>query len=325
MSKAIGLISGGLDSLVAARILMEQSVQLLGLTFETPFFGPGGARRTAAQLGIPLVVQEISEEHLAIVRHPPHGYGSAMNPCIDCHALMIRKAGERMKQEGLDFIFTGEVLNQRPMSQTRQSLLLVARLSGYAEFVLRPLSARLLPETNMERAGLVDRQRMLDIQGRSRKRQLSLARFHGLAEFGTPAGGCLLTERGFSAKLRELLERGNFDLRDVELLKIGRHFRIGPVKIVIGRNEEENQKIKQMARGGDFLLSAEHVPGPVALICGGSSDEILTEAAGICAAFSDSRNGEEIPEVLVCGKTERRIRPPRRSRAALRKLAVGGE
>jgi tRNA U34 2-thiouridine synthase MnmA/TrmU len=325
MSKAIGLISGGLDSLLAARVLLDQGIELLGLSFETPFFGPGTAKRIAVQLGIPLRVMEISEEHLKIVMNPPHGYGSAMNPCIDCHALMIRKAGQIMEEEGYDFIFTGEVLNQRPMSQNRQSLQLVAKLSGYSEFLLRPLSAKLLPETRVEREGIVDRQGMFDMQGRSRKRQLALARARNLAEFGAPAGGCLLTERGFSVKLRELFEMGNFDLRDVKLLKLGRHFRIGSVKMVLGRNEEENQKIKEMRRDGDVLLSAEHFPGPVALVCGGAGEEVLRQGAGICAAFSDVQGSEEMPELLLEGKYEARIRPPLLSRAQIREFAIGGE
>jgi tRNA-specific 2-thiouridylase len=325
MSKAIGLISGGLDSLLAARVLLDQGVEVLGLSFETPFFGPGTARRMAIQLGIPLRVMEISEEHLKIVMNPPHGYGSAMNPCIDCHVLMIRKAGQIREQEGYDFIFTGEVLNQRPMSQNRQSLQLVAKLSGYSEFLLRPLSATLLPETRVEREGIVDRQGMLDIQGRSRKRQLALAQDYGLVEFGTPAGGCLLTERGFSVKLRELFEMGNFDLRDVRLLKLGRHFRIGTVKMVLGRNEEENQKIKEMRRDGDVLLSAEHFPGPVALVCGGAAEEVLRQGAGICVAFSDVQGSGEMPELLLEGKYEARIRPPLLTRAQIREFAIGGE
>lgn len=322
MPKAIGLISGGLDSMLAARILMDQEIQLLGLSFETPFFGPEKAKRSAAQLGIPLTVKEITQEHLEIVRKPLHGYGSAMNPCIDCHALMVYKAGEMMEADGFDFIFTGEVLNERPMSQTRQSLLLVARLSGYFDFLLRPLSARLLPETKAEREGVVDRQKLLDIQGRSRKRQLALAKLYGLTEFPTPAGGCLLTDRGFSIKLRELLESGNYEVRDIKLLKMGRHFRIGGVKVVIGRDEQENQKIKDMAGEGEILLSAEHIPGPLALVCGEASEGILGQAAAICAAFSDAQWNGEMPEIFVSGRHEGRIRPSRLSRDRIEEFRI---
>ncbi|MDH7500241.1 MAG: tRNA 4-thiouridine(8) synthase ThiI [candidate division NC10 bacterium] len=322
MAKAIGLISGGLDSLLAARVLLDQKIRLLGVCFQTPFFGAEKAKQAAARLGIPLMVQDITEEHLRIVKKPAHGYGSAMNPCIDCHALMIQKAGERMKAEGFDFVFTGEVLNERPMSQTRHSLALVARLSGYSDFLLRPLSARLLPETRMEREGLVNRQGLLDLQGRSRKRQLALAKAYGLAEFPNPAGGCLLTDRGFSARLRELLKRGDFDLRDLWLLQVGRHFRLGPVKVIVGRNEEENRRIRNYAREGDILLSAEHFPGPLALVCGEAPDEILEQAAAICAALADPPGKGRSDEIWVLGGRGGRIRPPRLSREEMEKFRI---
>jgi len=322
MVKAIGLISGGLDSMLAARVLLDQRIRLVGLCFQTPFFGPEKAKRAGAQLGIPLVVKEITEEHLEIVKAPAHGYGSAMNPCIDCHALMIRKAGEMMEAEGFDFIFTGEVLNERPMSQTKQSLALVARLSGYSDFLLRPLSARLLPETRMEREGLVNRQGLLDLQGRSRKRQLALANSYGLTGFPNPAGGCLLTDRGFSAKLRELLARGKFDLRDVWLLQVGRHFRLGPVKVIVGRNKEENEKIRNWARKGDILLSAEHFPGPLALVCGEPPRGVLEQAAAICAVLADPPEKGRSPEIWVLGRQEGRIRPPRLTREEIEKFRI---
>ena len=322
MPKAIGLISGGLDSVLAARLLMDQEIGLTGLSFQTPFFGPDQARRATAQLGIPLLVKEIGGEHLEIVRRPPHGYGSAMNPCIDCHALMIRKAGEMMVEEGHDFIFTGEVLNERPMSQNRQSLSLVAKLSGYADFLLRPLSARLLSETRMERKGLVDRERLLDLQGRSRRRQLALAQAYGLTEFSAPAGGCLLTDKGFSKKLKELFARGSFDLRDMELLKVGRHFRIQELKVIVGRNAAENQRLKELAREGDTLLSAEHLPGPIGLVRGETSEDLLLQAAGVCAAFSDSQEEDTAPEIEIWGRHKGRLRPPRLSRQQVDKFRI---
>lgn len=322
MPKAIGLLSGGLDGMLAARVLMDQGVQLVGLSFETPFFGPEKAKRVAAQLGVLLVVKDITTEHLEIVKKPPHGYGSAMNPCIDCHALMIRKAGEMMEAEGFDFIFTGEVLNERPMSQTRRSLALVARLSHYGDHLLRPLSAKLLPETKMEREGVVDRHRLLDLEGRSRRRQLSLAKGYGLTEFAAPAGGCLLTDRGYSVRLRELLAREGYDQRDLRLLKIGRHFRLGAAKVIVGRNREENQKIKGWAREGDVLLSAEHFPGPLALVCGGAPREVLLQAAAICAALADPPGEKGIPDVWVMGREEGKIRPPCLSREQIQEFKI---
>jgi hypothetical protein len=308
--------------MLAARVLMDQGVQLVGLSFETPFFGAERAKRVAAQLGVLLVVRDVTAEHLEIVKKPPHGYGSAMNPCIDCHALMIRKAGEMMEAEGFDFVFTGEVLNERPMSQTRRSLALVARLSGYGDHLLRPLSAKLLPETKMEREGMVDRHRLLDLQGRARRRQLSLAKGYGFTEFATPAGGCLLTDRAYSARLRELLAREGYDQRDLRLLKIGRHFRLGPVKVIIGRNKEENQKLKGWMREGDVLLSAEHFPGPLALVCDGGPREVLLQAAAICAALADPPREKERPEVWVMGAEEGKVRPPCLSREQIREFKI---
>ena len=322
MPKAIGLISGGLDSVLATRLLMDQEIQLTGLSFQTPFFGPDQARRATTQLAIPLVVKEIGEEHLELVRRPPHGYGSAMNPCIDCHALMIRKAGEVMVEEGHDFIFTGEVLNERPMSQNRRSLDLVAKLSGFADFLLRPLSARLLPETKMEKEGLVERRRLLDLQGRSRKRQLALAQAYGLTEFSAPAGGCLLTDQGFSKKLKELFAKGGFDLADINLLKVGRHFRIQDLKVIVGRNASENQRLKELAREEDTLLSAEHLPGPVALARGEASEELLLQAAGVCLAFSDFEEKDGVAEIEMGGQYEGNLRPPRLSRQQVEKFRI---
>jgi len=311
MARAVGLLSGGLDSVLAARILMDQGIQLIGICFISPFFGSERAERAAAQLGIPLLVKDITEEMVEIVRRPLHGRGSALNPCIDCHALMIRKAGELMESERMDFVFTGEVLNERPMSQTRESLSLVAKLSSYGDYLLRPLSARLLPETRMESAGLVHRNRLLDLHGRSRRRQLELARSYGLTEFAPPGGGCVLTEKGYAPRLKDLLEQGNFDRRDLRLLRLGRHFRLGSAKLIVGRNREENEEIRKWAREGDILLYARSVPGPLALLYGKVSTEQLVQAAAICASFADLPSEGGLSEIMVQGGEGGRIQPPR--------------
>jgi tRNA U34 2-thiouridine synthase MnmA/TrmU len=233
-----------------------------------------------------------------------------MNPCIDCHALMIKEAGKKMVEEGYDFVFTGEVFNERPMSQTKRSLLRVAKLSGYGDFLLRPLSAKLLPETTPEREGLVDRERLLNIEGRSRKRQLALARKYGLKEFPTPAGGCLLTDPNFSRRLKELFTRGKeYSLRDIDLLKVGRHFRLSGIKVVVGRNEQENQLLKSLATESDIVLSAEHVTGPIGLICGNCSNELIELAAGICVRHSDKRNDSDVPALHIISPDHKEIRP----------------
>jgi tRNA U34 2-thiouridine synthase MnmA/TrmU len=223
---------------------------------------------------------------------------------------MIRYAGKKMEEEGYDFVFTGEVLNERPMSQTKRSLLRVAKVSGYGDYLLRPLSAKLLPETKPERDGLVDREGLLNIEGRSRKRQLALARRYGIKEFPTPAGGCLLTDPNFSKRLKELFTHGKeCSLQEIELLKIGRHFRLSGVKVVVGRNEQENQVLKDMATGRDIVLSAEHVPGPIGLICGGCSNELVELAAGICVRHSDKRNDRVVPSVYLLSSDHKEIRP----------------
>ncbi len=293
-TRGLGLISGGLDSMLAARLLMEQGIVVTGIAFVTPFFGSANAETAARRIGFPLLVRDITEPHLAVVKHPPSGYGSQMNPCIDCHALMLRVAGEVMDAEGFDFLFTGEVLNERPMSQTLRSLNRVANLSGRPGRVLRPLSARRLRETDAEREGKVDRLRLLDLEGRSRRRQFELAERWGITDFPTPAGGCLLTDRNFSRRLKDLLERGpEAGAHDMELLKVGRQFRIRDgVKAAVGKNIADNRALTALHGPGDLLLRTVGVPGPVMIVTGAASDEDLAVAAGICARYSDGRGSQ---------------------------------
>jgi tRNA U34 2-thiouridine synthase MnmA/TrmU len=306
----IGLLSGGLDSILAVKVMQEQGIEVIGVVFETPFFSAERAIKAANDLGIKLITKDITRPYLIMLKRPRYGYGGNMNPCIDCHAMMIREAGRIMEEEEYHFIFTGEVLNERPMSQTRKSLKLVAQLSGYQDYLLRPLSAKLLPETKAEKFGLVDRKRLLNIQGRSRKLQLQLAKKYGIKEFPTPGGGCLLTDPNFSKKLKELFDTTKEpSLRDIELLKIGRHFRIQGKKVIVGRNQEENQKLKAMATENDIVLSAEHVPGPITLICDGGSKRVIKKAAGICAWYSDARQEGKIPLIYQLGEGGEEIIP----------------
>lgn len=294
--KGLGLFSGGLDSILAAKVLMEQGIAVTGISFASLFFSAEQARSAADAIGLPLITRDISLPQLALVKNPPHGYGSNMNPCIDCHALMLAEAGKIMEAEGYDFLFTGEVLNERPMSQTRNSLIQVAKLSGYKEYVLRPLSAKLLAETAAEKRGLVDRTRLLDIQGRSRKRQLALAAQYDITQFPAPAGGCLLTDPNFAKRLRELFEHnGECSHQEIELLKVGRHFRIDGIKVIVGRNRQENQIITALAAKHDTLLSAEHLPGPVVLVCGGGDRNVIEKAAGLGVRYSDARYSQPPP------------------------------
>ncbi len=265
--KALVLFSGGLDSILAAKILQEQGIEVWGLTFTSPFFGSAQAEKAARQLGIKLKVVDFFKEHLEIVKLPKYGYGKNMNPCIDCHLLMLKMAKKIMQKQSFNFIATGEVLGERPMSQNKQALKLIAQESGLKDYLLRPLSAKLLEPTIPENKGWVKREKLFDIKGRSRKKQMDLAKKWGIKQYPSPAGGCLLTDPQFSKKLKELLEKTKkLKKNDMELLKIGRHFWQNKAKIVIGRNEIENEKLKQLGSKKDIFIEMQNYTGPAGLI-----------------------------------------------------------
>ena len=256
--KAVALFSGGLDSILAVKLIQEQGIEVEGINFNTPFFGLGEAFVIAKDLDINLEIIDITEELLKILKKPKYGFGKNMNPCIDCHALMFKKAGEYMNKIGASFILSGEVLGERPMSQNRNSLSIVGRESGFEGRILRPLSALLLTETIPEKEGLVNRNKLLDISGRSRKRQIELAAKIGIKDYPSPAGGCKLTEPAFSKRLRDLFTQGSFSIEEIELLKLGRHFRLSKgIKLVVGRNKEENEQLQNFFQDGDFLFKAK--------------------------------------------------------------------
>lgn len=303
MMKAIALLSGGLDSTLAARLVLDQGVQLEALNFMTVFCTctNRGATCLASQkavetLGIPLKVLNVSGEYLQIIRNPKHGYGSHMNPCIDCRIFMLKKAKAYMESSGASFIVTGEVLGQRPMSQRRDAMRLIEREAGLEGLILRPLSAQFLPVTLPEKEGWVDRERFLNLQGRSRKPQMRLADQFHIHDYPCPAGGCLLTDPGFSRRIRDLMDHQyDFSLNDVHLLKFGRHFRLSPrVKLVVGRNEEENQKIETFSRKGDVLLKTVHYPGPLSLLRGEADGTEVERAASITARYSKAKGMDRV-------------------------------
>jgi hypothetical protein len=289
--KALAVFSGGLDSMVAASLVRSLEIEVQGLFFETPFFSSAKARESAESIRLPLKIINISGIHMGVVKNPRHGYGANMNPCIDCHTLMLSQAGRMMESEGADFIFTGEVLGQRPMSQTKGALSLVAAGSGFGGLILRPLSARLLPPTIPEMKGWVRREELLGLSGRSRKPQMALADRFGIRNYPASAGGCLLTDVIFSSRLRDLLSsKPDVPVREIELLKIGRHFRINPqTKLVVGRNQKENEKIEALASGEDLLSRTVSVPGPVVLAVGDISEEAEDLAVGLTVSYSDAR------------------------------------
>jgi len=294
--KALALFSGGLDSSIAVKVIQDQGIEVLGVMFTTPFFGAGKAEEAARRVGIPLLILDIAEEHLAMVKAPRYGYGRNMNPCIDCHTLMFRITGRQMEERGFDFIISGEVLGQRPMSQNKQMLHVVAKNAGYEPYILRPLSAKLLPPTLPEKEGKVDRERLLDIHGRGRKRQMELAIHYGITDYANPAGGCLLTDPMFSKRLRDLFtHEKETPVRDVELLKIGRHIRLDDkTKVIVGRKKAENNALLELSRPEDAVIGVRDFPGPVCLVPHGGGEKTLEAAAGICASYSDAPPQAEI-------------------------------
>ena len=267
--RALGLCSGGLDSILSAIVLKNQGIAVEWISFETPFFSSEKARRAAARFQIPLIVRNITRPYLEMLRDPPCGYGQHMNPCMDCHALMFRLAGEVMKDRQMDFLFSGEVLGQRPMSQTRSSLRYVEKHSGCREMIVRPLSAKLLEETLPEKKGLVDRRLLLGLSGRSRKPQIQLAREWGIADYPAPGGGCLLTETVYSNRLKDLFDhRADCTENALHLLKYGRHIRLNAqMKIIVGRTLQDNTAIlSHHDPSRDMVLKTRQIPGPVVLI-----------------------------------------------------------
>lgn len=293
--KAVCLLSGGLDSSLALGIMKEEGVEVLAVNFTGPFGGcqdaeDSAAKKVADSFGVPLLVVTFGEEYLDIVRHPAHGYGSNVNPCIDCHIYMLRLAGEVMRREGAAFLVTGEVLGQRPMSQRLDTLKRIEKESGLKGFILRPLSARLLEETVPEARGWVRRERMLGISGRSRREQIGLARETGLEGFSAPAGGCLLTDPQFAGRVRDLIAHGSLNLHDAGLLRFGRHFRLpSGAKLVVGRHEHDNQALLSRARPTDTVLFTVDCPGPTAVISGPASEGDADLAAQMVARYSDGR------------------------------------
>lgn len=291
--------------MLAAELVRAQGIEVLGLFFETPFFTAGRALESAAAVRLPLKVIDITRIHLDMVRSPRHGYGSNMNPCIDCHALMLSEAGKRLEPEGARFLITGEVLGQRPLSQNRGALNVVARESGFAGLILRPLSAKLLQTTVPEERGWVKREALMGFSGRSRKPQMKLAEEFGIRDYPSPAGGCLLTDITFSRRLKDLFScQPSVEVRDLELLKVGRHFRMGPrTKVVVGRNQKENEAICLLAKEGDTLLRTVTVPGPTVLVLGEVTPALEALLTAMTVSYSDAR-GDEPTEVRLSGKGE---------------------
>ena len=288
MNKAVALVSGGLDSLLAARVVKEQGIEVIGVTFVMPFASRNvekykkEVKEAADGANIPVKFVDISKEFLKIVQKPKHGYGANINPCIDCKILMIREAKKIMEKENAQVVVTGEVIGERPMSQNRKALLTIKEESTLENNLLRPLSAKLLEETYAEKENIVDREKLLDISGRSREKQLELARKFGIKKYFTPAGGCLLTDKIFSEKLKDLLASDDFSEGNIELLKYGRHFRLNKkTKVIVGRDETENQYLQGLMKSDDVLLRLKDTSGPYALLRGDGNEELVKKAASL--------------------------------------------
>ncbi len=296
--RGLGLCSGGLDSMLAGLVLREQGIYVEWIAFTTPFFSEDKAHKASRQTGIALTVKDITKPYLEMLKNPPCGYGKHMNPCMDCHTMMFRIAGQVMQARGFDFLFSGEVLGQRPMSQTRSSLRYVEKHSGFSGYIIRPLSAQRLDESIPEKNGLVDRDKLLGLTGRTRKPQIKLARQFGIDDYPAPAGGCLLTDPGYAGRLRDLFDhQTEVTVRELELLKHGRHFRLDAnTKLIVGRTKADNEKILQFYDAGtDVLIKVQRYPGPLAVLPRGAAEDKIKLAAAVCVGYSKAPNLSPTP------------------------------
>jgi hypothetical protein len=299
--KALALLSGGLDSTLAVKVILEQGIAVEALNFTSPFCTCTGrnagckseAVRVAGEFNIPVKVMQKGVEYLEVVKRPRHGYGKGMNPCIDCRIFLLRKAKEYMAESGADFVITGEVLGQRPMSQRRDTLRLIERESGLEGLLLRPLSAKHFEPTIPEREKWVDRERLLSMQGRSRKEQIHLADELDVRNYPCPAGGCLLTELSFVSKVRDMFDHGDsIYMRDFRLLKIGRHFRTGPrTKVIIGRDEAENLGLEAAVQPGEAAIRWLDGGSPLGVIMGRQDQTLLETSARILLRYTKAPPG----------------------------------
>ena len=271
--KAVGLLSGGLDSILTCRMMLEQGIEVIAVNFTSPFCTctrkgcRHQASKVAEELGIEIKLLPTGQEYIEMVKHPKHGRGRNMNPCIDCRIFTFTRARVFADEIGADFVFSGEVLGERPMSQHMKALLIIEKESGLEGRLLRPLSAQLLEPTIPEKTGIVDRGKLLQVQGRCRQPQMQLAAGFGMTDYPCPAGGCLLTDRQFATRLRDAFAHGEDKVRDMQFLKLGRHFRLpSGTKVIVGRNETENEMLRSLTQESDLIIEAQDVVGPVTVV-----------------------------------------------------------
>ncbi len=309
--KAVALLSGGLDSLLSIKIVQEQGIEVIALHFATPFNDPAeeiiAVRQVAKKLGVELVIFPKTEEFFDIIKHPKFGYGKNLNPCMDCRLWIIKKAWAYAQQIGAEFIITGEVVGQRPKSQHRDQILVVDQASGIPGRILRPLSAKLLPVTIPEEKHWVNRDKLLDIEGRSRARQVELGQKYGLVEEYYATGGCPLCEHAYAVKMRDYLDHApSVSLRDIWLLKVGRHFRIGGAKIIVGRHQDDNETLEKRAGSSDLRFEVLGVGSPITLLQGSTNKDVIYFAASLTARYSDAR-GDLVEVIYGTGQSTTKI------------------
>lgn len=315
---AVALFSGGLDSALAILLMLRQDIEVTALTFMTHFGCDLGDRSScgsnpypaAEKYGFNVKLMHLGQKFVDIVRNPKFGYGKNMNPCVDCRILMLSEAKEFMEMSGADFIVTGEVMGQRPKSQVKDKLNLVLNETGLKGKVLRPLSAKLLPPTDAELSGMIDREQLEGISGRSRKRQMELAEEFGLEDYPSPASGCLLTDAGYSARLRDLLANSDtISFDDLNLLRFGRQFRFDPAtKVIVGRNEDDNKGILANRRPHHVRLEAVDIGSPITLLIGNASEENLLGAAQLTARYCSAKAEKEVVVTVFSGDSEHKLR-----------------
>jgi tRNA-uridine 2-sulfurtransferase len=323
--RAIALLSGGLDSTLAVKLMIDQGIDMTAVHFTSVFCNctpkTAGckmqARKVAEEFDVPIRVIHKGMDYIKMVERPPHGHGSGINPCIDCRIYMLRKVKEMMPELEASFVITGEVLGQRPMSQQRHTINLIERESGLADLTLRPLSALHFDPTRPEREGIVDREKLLAMSGRTRKPQFALAEQLGVKDYPCPAGGCLLTDKVIAARLRDLFtNQPDYTHTDLVLITTGRHLRLRPgLKVIMGRIQEENERITSLAGPEQFLFSPQNFRGPTALAVGMINDDDRQMIGEIIAAFSQDHEQvytvrqrsmkEEFPLLAVTEKKPR--------------------
>ena len=314
--KVVALLSGGLDSQLAIRMMQEQGFEVSAVAIKTPFcdFDCGRGcgfeiRERADDLNVNLKTVYLGDEYIEMLKHPKYGIGSGFNPCIDCRAMMFDAAKKHMDEIGAEFIISGEVLGQRPMSQHGPALRTIEKASGLVGKIVRPLSAALLPETDPERNGLIKRENLGMIKGRTRRAQLDMAKKYGIENPPNAGGGCLLTDPSFGLRAKDLFAHTETPtINDVDLLKIGRHFRLDEqTKFVVGRNKDENEMIKAIALPGDILFQARDHMGPVSILRGKNADVYVKFASSITLRYSDAPKGEQASVIINKNNTKEEI------------------